>query len=85
MFVCSVSVLGPRVVRPHSPYRVAVAPGSRAQTLYIAIEGRRATGEQVTQGREVQVQPGTSRIVDLEVRDINFLHSMPYAIIEKFG
>ncbi|KAG7311407.1 hypothetical protein JYU34_002449 [Plutella xylostella] len=62
-----VSVVGPRILRPYSPYRVAVAGGPRAQSLYVAIEGRRANGEQFQQGREVQVQPGSSRLVDLDV------------------
>lgn len=60
-------MVAPRVFRPFSAYRVAVAGGARAQSVYVAVEGKRATGQLYSQGREVQVQAGTSRIVDLEV------------------
>lgn len=66
----SVSVVGPRILRPHNPYTVVVAAGSKPQSLYVAVEGRKSNGEQYTQGREVQVQPGLSRILDLEVSTI---------------
>lgn len=58
------------MLRPFSPYTVAVAGGSRAQSLYVAVEGRRANGEQFQQGREVQLQAASSRLLDLEVTDI---------------
>ncbi|XP_026329682.1 CD109 antigen-like isoform X2 [Hyposmocoma kahamanoa] len=64
-----VSVLGPRILRPFGSYRIAVSGGSRPQTLYIAVEGRRATGEQFSQGREVQVQTANSRLIDLDIGD----------------
>lgn len=67
----SISVIGPRVLRPHSPYRVALAGGTRTQSLYVAVEGRRANGEQFTQGRETQLQSGSSRILDLDVSTIS--------------
>lgn len=63
----SISVVGPRVLRPFGSYRVAIAGGSRAHSLYVAVEGRRANGEQFTQGREVQVQAAASRIIELDV------------------
>lgn len=55
------------MLRPFSSYRVAIAGGSRAHTLYVAVEGRRANGEQFSQGREVQVQAAASRIIELDV------------------
>ena len=61
------SVLGPKALRPFVNYKVSIAGGSRAHNLYVAIEGKRATGEQFSQGRVVQVQAATSRLVDLEV------------------
>ncbi|XP_063529848.1 thioester-containing protein 1 allele R1-like [Cydia strobilella] len=64
-----ISVIGPRVIRPYSAYRVAVAGGPRAQTVYVAVDGRKANGEPYSQGREVQVQAASSRIVDLEIDD----------------
>ncbi|CAH0725826.1 unnamed protein product, partial [Brenthis ino] len=64
-----VSVLGPKVLRPYVNYKVSIAGGSRAHNLYVAIEGKRATGEQFSQGRVVQVQPATSRLMDLEIGD----------------
>lgn len=55
------------MLRPFGSYRVAIAGGSRAHSLYVAVEGRRANGEQFTQGREVQVQAAASRIIELDV------------------
>lgn len=60
-------MLGPRALRPYGSYTVAIAGGSRAYTLYVAVEGRRANGEQFTKGREVQVPAATSRLIELEV------------------
>lgn len=67
LYICSVSVVGPRILRPFGSYRVAVSGGARPQTLFVAVEGRRATGEQFSQGREVQVQAANSRLIDLDV------------------
>ncbi|CAH0404826.1 unnamed protein product [Chilo suppressalis] len=64
-----ISVVGPRVLRPFSSYSVAIAGGSRAYTLYVAVEGRRSNGEQFTLGRQVQVPPATSRQVDFDIDD----------------
>ncbi|XP_041986950.1 CD109 antigen-like [Aricia agestis] len=64
-----VSVLGPRVLRPYSNYKVSVSGGPRALNLFVAIEGKRANGEQFSQGRVIQVQEATSRLVDLEIDD----------------
>lgn len=64
-----ISVLGPRVLRPYSSYTVAIAGGARAYTLYVAVEGRRANGEQFNQGREVQVPAGESRLIELDIGD----------------
>ncbi|XP_028159271.1 CD109 antigen-like [Ostrinia furnacalis] len=64
-----ISVVGPRVLRPFSSYSVAIAGGSRAHTLYVAVEGRRSNGEQFSQGRQVQVPPATSRQVDFDIGD----------------
>ncbi|GBP44986.1 hypothetical protein EVAR_33414_1 [Eumeta japonica] len=69
MVVQCTSVLGPRTLRPHSTYRAVLAGGSSALTLDVAVEGRRATGEPYSQSREVQLRPGTSRILDLEIGD----------------
>lgn len=63
----SVSVLGPRVLRPYSNYKVSVSGGSRALNLFVAVEGKRANGEQFSQGRVIQVPEATSRLLDLEV------------------
>lgn len=68
-FVQCISVVGPRMLRPHSPYRVALAGGPRTDSIYVAIEGRRANGEQFTQGKETQVQSGSSRVIDIEIGD----------------
>ncbi|KAJ2953639.1 hypothetical protein O0L34_g1251 [Tuta absoluta] len=65
----SISVVGPRVLRPFGSYRVVVAGDSRAHSLYVAVEGRRATGEQFSQGREIQVPAANSRLVDLDIGD----------------
>ncbi|CAH0748966.1 unnamed protein product [Diatraea saccharalis] len=64
-----ISVVGPRILRPFGPYSVAIAGGSRAYTLYVAVEGRRSNGEQFTQGRQVQIPPATSRQVDFDIDD----------------
>ncbi|KAL0849223.1 hypothetical protein ABMA28_013556 [Loxostege sticticalis] len=64
-----ISVVAPRVLRPFSSYSVAIAGGSRAHTLYVAVEGRRSNGEQFSQGRQVQVPPATSRQVDFDIGD----------------
>ncbi|XP_049691725.2 thioester-containing protein 1 allele R1 [Helicoverpa armigera] len=69
LLVQSISVLGPRVLRPFNSYTVAIAGGSRAYTLYVAVEGRRANGEQFTKGREVQVPAAASRLIELEIGD----------------
>lgn len=63
----SISVVGPRIIRPFSSYSVAIAGGSRPYTLYVAVEGRRGNGEQFTQGREVQIPAASSRLIELEV------------------
>ncbi|XP_049864919.1 CD109 antigen-like isoform X2 [Pectinophora gossypiella] len=68
-FIHSISIVGPRVLRPFASYRVAVAGDSRAHSLYVAVEGRRSTGEQFSQGREVQVQAASSRLIDLDIGD----------------
>lgn len=60
-------MIGPRVLRPFSLYTVAIAGSSRSYSLYVAIEGRRANGEQYNLGREVQVPAATSRVIELEV------------------
>ncbi|XP_052755570.1 thioester-containing protein 1 allele R1-like isoform X2 [Galleria mellonella] len=65
-----ISVVGPKVLRPFSTYSVAIAGGSRAHNLYVAVEGRRANGEQFTQGQEVQVQAATSRHVEFNIGDL---------------
>ncbi|VVD02140.1 unnamed protein product [Leptidea sinapis] len=67
--VQSVSVLGPRVLRPHSLYRVSIAGGSKAHNLYVAVEGKKATGEQFNQGREVQVPAASSKLINIEISD----------------
>ncbi|KAJ0181857.1 hypothetical protein K1T71_002579 [Dendrolimus kikuchii] len=67
--VQSLSVVGPQVLRPFSTYSVAVAGGSRAHTLYVAVEGKRSNGEQFTQGREVQIPAASSRLIELEIGD----------------
>ncbi|CAG4944809.1 unnamed protein product [Colias eurytheme] len=64
-----VSVLGPRILRPHSSYKVSIAGGSRAHNLYVAVEGKRSTGEQFTQGREVQIPAATSKLINIEIND----------------
>ncbi|XP_013188878.2 C3 and PZP-like alpha-2-macroglobulin domain-containing protein 8 [Amyelois transitella] len=64
-----ISVVGPRVLRPFSTYTVAVAGGSRAYTLYVAVEGRSDNGQQFTQGQEVQVPPATSRHIQFDISD----------------
>ncbi|XP_026487589.2 thioester-containing protein 1 allele S3-like [Vanessa tameamea] len=64
-----VSVLGPKALRPFGNYKVSIAGGSRAHNLYVAVEGKRATGEQFSQGRLVQVPPAASRLIDLEIGD----------------
>ncbi|XP_038206788.1 C3 and PZP-like alpha-2-macroglobulin domain-containing protein 8 isoform X2 [Zerene cesonia] len=64
-----VSVLGPRLLRPHSSYKVSIAGGSRAHNLYVAVEGKRSTGEQFTQGREVQIPAATSKLINIEIND----------------
>ncbi|KAG6455793.1 hypothetical protein O3G_MSEX009390, partial [Manduca sexta] len=64
-----ISVVGPKVLRPYSAYTVALAGGSRAHTLYVAVEGRRASGEQFNQGREVQIPAASSRLVELDIED----------------
>ncbi|KAI8427884.1 hypothetical protein MSG28_002244 [Choristoneura fumiferana] len=58
------SVTAPAVIQ--CAYRVAVAGGARAQTVYVAVEGKRATGELYSQGREVQIDdpgPGNYELV----------------------
>ncbi|CAH0603133.1 unnamed protein product [Chrysodeixis includens] len=69
LLVQCISVIGPRALRPYGSYTVAIAGGSRAYTLYVAVEGRRANGEQFTKGREVQVPAATSRLIELEIGD----------------
>ncbi|CAB3250011.1 unnamed protein product [Arctia plantaginis] len=64
-----ISVIGPRALRPFSSYTVAIAGSSRSYSLYVAIEGRRANGEQYNLGREVQVPAATSRVIELEIGD----------------
>ncbi|XP_045774990.1 C3 and PZP-like alpha-2-macroglobulin domain-containing protein 8 [Maniola jurtina] len=67
--VQSVSILGPKLLRPYGNYKISIAGGSRAHNLYVAIEGKRSTGEQFSQGRVVQVPAAASRLVDLEIGD----------------
>ncbi|KAH9632718.1 hypothetical protein HF086_013090 [Spodoptera exigua] len=69
LLVQCISVLGPKVLRPFNSYTVAIAGGSRAYTLYVAVEGRRANGEQFTKGREVQVPAAATRLIELEIGD----------------
>ncbi|XP_022820433.1 CD109 antigen-like [Spodoptera litura] len=69
LLVQCISVLGPQVLRPFNSYTVAIAGGSRAYTLYVAVEGRRANGEQFTKGREVQVPAAATRLIELEIGD----------------
>ncbi|KAJ8726365.1 hypothetical protein PYW07_001063 [Mythimna separata] len=69
LLVQCISVLGPRLLRPYTSYTVAIAGGSRAYTLYVAVEGRRANGEQFTKGREVQIPVAATRLVELEIAD----------------
>ncbi|CAH2104660.1 unnamed protein product [Euphydryas editha] len=64
-----VSVVGPKVLRPFGNYKVSIAGGSRAYNLYVAVEGKRATGEPFSQGRVVQVPVAASRLIDLEIGD----------------
>ncbi|KAM3964840.1 thioester-containing protein 1 allele R1 [Aphomia sociella] len=66
-----ISVVGPKVLRPFSTYSVAIAGGSRAHNLYVAVEGRRTNGEQFTQGQEVQVQAARSRHVEFNIGDLS--------------
>ncbi|KAL4708067.1 hypothetical protein ACJJTC_009846 [Scirpophaga incertulas] len=68
-FIQCISVIGPRVLRPFNSYSVAIAGSTRAYTLYVAVEGRRANGEQFSQGRQVQIPPATSRQVDFDIGD----------------
>lgn len=49
---------------------MSIAGGSRAHNLYVAVEGKKSNGEQFSQGREVQVQAGTSSLIGLEVSTI---------------
>ncbi|XP_023935608.2 thioester-containing protein 1 allele S3 isoform X2 [Bicyclus anynana] len=67
--VQSVSILGPKLLRPYGNYKISIAGGSRAYNLYVAIEGKRSTGEQFSQGRVAQVPAAASRVVDLEIGD----------------
>ncbi|CAH2243434.1 jg9350 [Pararge aegeria aegeria] len=67
--VQSVSILGPKLLRPYGNYKISIAGGSRAHNLYVAIEGKRSTGEPFSQGRVVQVPAAASRLVDLEIGD----------------
>ncbi|CAG9566895.1 unnamed protein product [Danaus chrysippus] len=64
-----VSVLGPKVLRPYGNYKVSIAGGDKAHNLYVAIEGRKTTGEQFSQGRVVQVAPASSRLIELDIGD----------------
>ncbi|CAK1549918.1 unnamed protein product [Leptosia nina] len=64
-----VTVLGPRVLRPHSLYRISIAGGSRAHSLYVAVEGKKSTGEQFSQGREVQIPAATSKLINIGIND----------------
>ncbi|XP_075992321.1 thioester-containing protein 1 allele R1-like [Anticarsia gemmatalis] len=64
-----ISIVGPRILRPYSAYTVAIGGGSRAYTLYVAVEGRRANGEQYNEGREVQIPAAASRLIELEIGD----------------
>ncbi|XP_004927018.1 C3 and PZP-like alpha-2-macroglobulin domain-containing protein 8 [Bombyx mori] len=64
-----ISVVGPQILRPFSSYSVAIAGGSRAYTLYVAVEGRRENGEQFSQGREVQIPAASARLIELEIGD----------------
>lgn len=59
------------MLRPFGNYKVSIAGGSRAYNLYVAVEGKRATGEQFSQGRVVQVPAAASRLIDLEVSNIS--------------
>ncbi|XP_072936646.1 thioester-containing protein 1 allele S3-like isoform X2 [Epargyreus clarus] len=68
-YIQCISVVGPRVLRPFGSYRVSIAGGSRAHNLYVAVEGKKTNGEQFSQGREVQVQAGTSSLIGLEIGD----------------
>ncbi|CAH4004421.1 unnamed protein product [Pieris brassicae] len=64
-----VTVLGPRVLRPHTSYKVSIAGGSRAHNLYVAVEGKKSTGEPFSQGREIQISAATSKLINLEIND----------------
>lgn len=69
------SILGPKLLRPYGNYKVSIAGGSRAHNLYVAVEGKKSTGEQFSQGRVVQVPPAASRLVELEVNTYRLLYS----------
>ncbi|CAG5022083.1 unnamed protein product [Parnassius apollo] len=66
-FVTCLSVVGPRVLRPYTSYKISIAGSSRAHNLYVAVE--RESGEQFSQGREVQVPAATSRLIELDIGD----------------
>lgn len=66
------SILGPKLLRPYGNYKVSIAGGSRAHNLYVAVEGKKSTGEQFSQGRVVQVPPAATRLVELEVNTVDF-------------
>ncbi|XP_013181291.1 PREDICTED: C3 and PZP-like alpha-2-macroglobulin domain-containing protein 8 [Papilio xuthus] len=65
-FVTCLSVVGPRVLRPHTSYKVSIAGSSRAHNLYVAVERE---GGPFSQGREVQVPAATSRLLELDIGD----------------
>lgn len=67
-------VVGPRTVRPNSEYHVAVSiqQTSEPTTVRATLQGISPNGSIYTSEDRVEVQPYTSRILRLEVGDVEY-------------
>lgn len=65
------TVVAPRVLRPNSEYHVAITTQETSQPTTVTVEvgGRQHVGGMFAASQTVSVEPYTTRIVKLEVRD----------------
>jgi CD109 antigen len=66
------TVVAPRVLRPNSEYHVAITTQETSQptTVTVAVSGKQHGGGMFEASQTVSVEPYTTHIVKLEVRDI---------------
>jgi len=65
------TILAPRVLRPNTEYHIAVTTQKTSQptTVTVEVSGKQDGGGMFQAGQTVSVEPYTTRIVKLEVRD----------------